>query len=197
MQCVVIADDNRVDWPMPDGSAREFMAGFGDFPVVLVNAELSAKETTSHALFPSANVMAPNHLASTTLAQSTIQKVPVEDWGAEQVREWLASIGMQDRFDTLSAKGVDNGNALLKVTHASALLTTGNLTSAAGGQTTPTKLAELAELANPFRQAKFLKHAEALQRNNPNGGARAVDEVDEYIAALDARQLQVQLCVCT
>lgn len=40
---VVICSDTMKSFPVPDGSSREFMRSFGNFPVVLVNCELELK----------------------------------------------------------------------------------------------------------------------------------------------------------
>ena len=50
--CVVIATSCNDQMPFPDGRAREFLRGFGEFPVILVNARLEAKHTSTQELFP-------------------------------------------------------------------------------------------------------------------------------------------------
>merc|ERR1711988_1192229 len=54
-ECMVIASDTTAGFPFPDGRAREFMSGFGDFPVVLVNSRLETRHTTTQELYPMSN----------------------------------------------------------------------------------------------------------------------------------------------
>jgi hypothetical protein len=48
----VVARDDCIEFPTPDGLSREFLAAFGDFHVILVNSNLETSSTTTHTLFP-------------------------------------------------------------------------------------------------------------------------------------------------
>jgi hypothetical protein len=40
---MVIATDTTPEFPVPDGTTREFMRSFGDFGVVLVNCNIETR----------------------------------------------------------------------------------------------------------------------------------------------------------
>jgi cytidine deaminase len=42
-QCLVLSTDTMISFPVPDGQSREFLRGFGVFPVILVNCELDIR----------------------------------------------------------------------------------------------------------------------------------------------------------
>ena len=42
-QCLVLSTDTMITFPVPDGQSREFLRGFGVFPVILVNCELDIR----------------------------------------------------------------------------------------------------------------------------------------------------------
>jgi cytidine deaminase len=49
---LVIAQDQSEHFPLPDGSARQFLSEYGDFPVFSVNADMQVKRFTTYELFP-------------------------------------------------------------------------------------------------------------------------------------------------
>lgn len=51
-QALVVATDSQDDFPVPDGSTRQYLAEYGVFPVFLVNRDLKIHTTTTAQLYP-------------------------------------------------------------------------------------------------------------------------------------------------
>jgi len=47
-----VATDSQADFPVPDGTTREYLAEYGVFPVFLVNRDLKIHSTTTAELYP-------------------------------------------------------------------------------------------------------------------------------------------------
>ena len=121
---MVIATDQSADFPLPDGSSREFIAEYGDFPVFVVNRDMAVKRFTSYELFPMARD-ANKSRATRSETDKIVREMrdqgahdsrlanggDVRDWGSDDVVRWLQDV-MQVRIHKSARTHTHTSNGL-------------------------------------------------------------------------------------
>jgi len=181
---LVICSDTMKSFPVPDGTSRELIRSFGNFPIILTNCDLEIRNTTAEELFPVQN-MSQMPVASDGIAtmhdaandeQVLIPRSLSEDvrlWNLEDVGRWLRLSGYDNLVDSFANLKVD-GILLLRIDEEFIL-----------------KMIPY-DLKSAFKRRKFLHLLQQLlDYMTKFEKDTKLDEVDEYILTIESKRIQL------
>ena len=102
-ESLVLCSDQEHEFPSPDGVSRQFMAGFGNFSVFLLKADLTYKQYTTRELYPVAPQQAQKAHSNNDPEPGSggrshgNRPANPSDWSAAEVANWMTdSVGLPE-----------------------------------------------------------------------------------------------------
>ena len=118
-QGLVISSQTE-EFPVPDGTGRQFLSEYGDFPVFCVNCDLEVKRFTTYQLFPMASTRYKKRKKTSDediireMRDEADAESSIRDWTVADVLKWLDDLGFGD-YRTKFSQGKVDGTLLLRM----------------------------------------------------------------------------------
>ena len=186
-ECLVIATSTDDAFPFPDGRSREFLRGFGVFPVILVNSRLEARHSSTHELFPSPpSAMTMTVVHDTERSRITdhstkrahkhddeddIRDLDLRTWTVQRVKEWLVNSDFADLVDKFIHHKVD-GMLLIEINEQFCV--------------------DVLNITNSLLRRKLVRRLDLLKKKClETHREKTFDELDEYVMMLESHRIKL------